>query len=278
MAVLDERPVAVPLHLVAVALGCSSTCPALPITYLSINRDGRLDLAVTCATVWPASSSLAISANAPINVFAACLVGETFVIPLKKETRKDYFRLTGQLLEENPPMKIRIVLPCLVLLAGCAAANDEATIDESSLAETAADDSKPNACGFSSSSPPIDPTDPSDPRRVRVVHCKSADPTSDATVTIRQTHVESGEFRANVEQHVPLTVQRRVHPVCASWSGHFFNFEDGPFEQESFHVRTRGLGASDGDNLQLWSDKKHTKTLIDLDVGHLTCTISYNAP
>jgi hypothetical protein len=175
----------------------------------------------------------------------------------------------------------------LVLAAlGCSAADghdddpfvgheEELLVSEASDALSGA---RPNACGFSSSSPPVDRSPgSSDPRSVRVVRCASATAASNARVKIVQTGFESGEFRAIVVQTRPRWVVRMFDRTCALGSGHFFNFADSAdMNTDLFHVRTRGGGAEDGDNLQVYRDRGHHSAQIDLRVGELSCSIERN--
>lgn len=111
----------------------------------------------------------------------------------------------------------------------------------------------------------------SDPRSVRSVHCHSVDGVSDARVEIARRCPEDGSFVAEVSQTTPTVITQHYDLVLASWSGHFFNFFDGPIRNsgERFHVLTRGL-PNEG-NLEVYGDASMMVSLVN--VGALDCTI-----
>jgi hypothetical protein len=94
--------------------------------------------------------------------------------------------------------------------------------------------------------------------------CKSVDPTSDATVAIRE---HGAVFSAVVKQTKPVRVHKRFSPLVNQWSGDFDNFSD---VDGLFHVL---IGPPESPaNVELYSDKAQTHALINLPPGHLGCT------
>jgi hypothetical protein len=84
-----------------------------------------------------------------------------------------------------------------------------------------------------------------DIRSLKAVHCAASDSASDIKIELAQTKVESGIFVARLTQSAPHRADATVC-VSATWSGHFFNFEN---DAESFHLRARGLYPPGGDEI-----------------------------
>ena len=106
--------------------------------------------------------------------------------------------------------------------------------------------------------------------------CSSNDPASDVTVHIAQTGIRSGAFLAHVQQTRPRAADIRFTAVTASWSGHFFNFDDVSSQLPlKFHLLTRGAVTGDLDNVEVYTNDADLSGG-PVNVNALVCSIGGN--
>jgi hypothetical protein len=115
-----------------------------------------------------------------------------------------------------------------------------------------------------------------DPRSVCSVDCNSNDATSDVTAHIVQAAIGAGSFVAHVKQTRPVSADITFTAVTALWSGHFFNFEDTSSQLPlKFHLLTRGGGAGDIDNIQIYTNDNDPSGG-PVNAGSLVCALRGN--
>jgi hypothetical protein len=111
----------------------------------------------------------------------------------------------------------------------------------------------------------------SDPSLICAVDCTSAASDSDASVHVDPTAAHAVTFAARVRQSKPSAVDDAFPAVTASWSGHFYNLDDGTsLAPLKFHLlvgRTPGEG-----NVEIYTDD-NTLTGGPVNVGTLNCEL-----
>jgi hypothetical protein len=87
------------------------------------------------------------------------------------------------------------------------------------------------------------------------VHCASTASDTDVYVDISQTAHASGTFIAHVVQSQPSAVDMTFTDVTASWSGHFFNFQDvTTYASLPLYFHTLASGPSSIANIEVYVD------------------------